>query len=114
MASTSWETNFARCLLAEVLFYDAEYGVSGNLSLIDTRKAQERFVASYLVEESQYIIERATQWTEDKELGFALATEAETHGMYSIAEDAAAELLNLARRHSLAPSLALLFEEDPN
>ena len=112
MAPSSWELSFAERLLAQALFYDVEYGVSGNLSLVDTRKERERYISSYLSEEGQYIIERGTQWSEDKDVGFALAVEAETHKMYDTAKAAAAELLKLARRHRLVPSIALLFEED--
>ena len=36
---------FARQLLIEALFYDAEYGALGNVSLIDQEAVRERFLA---------------------------------------------------------------------
>jgi hypothetical protein len=34
------------------------------------------------------------------------------HGTYDTPDEAAAALLDLARKHNLAPSITLLFEED--
>ena len=105
---------FLRRLLAETLLYDEEYGASGNVSLIDERTAQECYVASYLSEEAQYIIEKATDWdsdTADDGVGYALATDAETYRACQTANEAAATLLALAKAHRLMPSFALLFEE---
>ena len=110
----AWADDFAQRILAATLFYDEEYGALGHLSLVDERKARERFIASFLPEEDTYIIERATRWDEAESLdgvGYALATVAATHGTYDTAEAAAAMLLKLARRHGLVPSFALLFEE---
>ncbi len=114
MKSISWANDLARRVLAETLFYDEEYGVTGSLSLIDETTAKERFIASFLPEESTYIIEQAIQWDAEDEgdgLGYAIATEATTHGTYDTADAAAAMLLSLAHSQELVPSLVLLFEE---
>ncbi len=114
MSNNSWANDFARRVLAETLFYDEEYGAAGSMSLIDESTAKECFIASFLPEESTYIIEQAIQWDakdEDDGLGYAIATDATTHGTFDSADAAAAMLLSLAHRHGLVPSLALLFEE---
>ena len=111
---------FARHLITEMLFYDAEYGALGNVSLIDADQtsAQERYVGSFLPEEGQFIVEEATAWEEDytpeedEEIGYALATDTRTYGLYDTPEDAADALLELAAEFDLLPSLTLLFEDD--
>ena len=100
--------------LAESLFWDKEYGIASNLALIDESETRERYVASYLPEESAYIIDKCTAWEslgEDDDFTYLIATEAETHGTFETAEEAAAELLELARKHNLVPSLGLLFDQ---
>ena len=117
MASFNLE-DFTRRLLTETLFYDEEYGALGNLSLIDTEAAQERYVASYLPEDGSFVIEEATEWETDVDsdeedaIGYALAIDSEEHGAYDTAEEAADVLLALARNEGLLPSITLLFEED--
>jgi len=119
MDHTSLPT-FARHLITEMLFYDAEYGALGNVSLIDADQtsAQERYVGSFLPEEGQFIVEEATAWEEDytpeedEEIGYALATNTRTYGLYDTPEDAADALLELAAEFDLLPSLTLLFEDD--
>lgn len=109
--------DFARRLIAETLFYDEEYEALGNLSLVDEREEQERFVASYSPEEGLFVIEEATNWEEYEsgdadDIGYALAVDSREHGSFETAEDAADELLQLAKKFRLVPSITLLFEED--
>lgn len=109
--------DFTRQLIAETLFYDEEYEALGNLSLVDERIEQERFVASYSPEDGLFVIEEATNWEDYEsgdadEIGYALAVDSKEHGSYDTADDAAEELLNLARKFQLTPSITLLFEED--
>lgn len=109
--------HFTRRLLTEALFYDEEYGALGNLSLIDPKARREQYVASYLPDDGQFIIEKATDWEgydreEDDEIGYALAVDSEEHGSYETADEAAEVLLALARDEGLLPSITLLFEED--
>ena len=109
--------DFARRLIAETLFYDEEYEALGNISLVDNRIEQERFVASYSPEDGVFVIEEATNWEEYEsgdadEIGYALAVDSREHGSYETADEAADELLSLARSFKLVPSITLLFEED--
>ena len=109
--------DFTRRLIAETLFYDEEYEALGNLSLVDERIEQERFVASYSPEDCVFVIEEATNWEdyeagEGDEIGYALAVDSKEHGSYETVDEAAEELLNLAQKFQLSPSITLLFEED--
>ena len=113
--NTSWENNFIKRLLADALFHETELGTWSNLSLIDESTAKERFTASFLPEESAYIIERVTKWVpffdrDFDDIAYAMASESVIYGTFDTAEEAATMLLNLARSHKLMPSLALLFE----
>ncbi len=117
--STFDPSNFSRHLLTEMLFFDAEYGALGNVSLVDTSDTpRERYVAAFLPEEGAFVIEEATEWekdynpAEDDEIGYALAVDAEEYGLYDTPEAAAEELLSLAGQFNLLPSLTLLFEEE--
>jgi hypothetical protein len=108
---------FARNLLVEALFYDEEYAALGNVSLIDRENKRERFLASYDPDQDQFIIEEAVEWEEidvdeDGEVDYALAVDGKEHGCFDTPEDAADELLNLARQTNLVPSFMLLFEEE--
>ncbi len=108
---------FARRLLIEALFYDAEYGALGNVSLIDQESVRERYLASYDPERDTFLIEEAVEWEdldadEDGEIDYALAVDGKEFGCFDTPEDAADALLNLAREHDLAPSFMILFEEE--
>ena len=116
--------HFTRRLLTETLFYDEEYGALGNLSLIDPQAQRERYVSSYLPDDGTFVIEQATEWETDAnvdanvdadesdEIGYALVVDTEEHGAFETADEAAEELLRLARDQDLLPSITLLFEED--
>ncbi len=109
--------NFTRRLIAETLFYDEEYGALGNLSLIDEAQSRERFVASYIPDTGDFLIEEATEWEEleegeEDEIGYALAVDSNEYGTYDTPEETADALLALAKQHNLVPSITLLFEED--
>jgi hypothetical protein len=109
--------DFTKRLIAETLFYDAEYEALGNLSLIDAGVSKERFIASFAPEDGVFVIEEATEWeeyvpNEMDDIGYALAVDSREVGNYETADDAAVALLTLAREHGLVPSITLLFEED--
>ena len=109
--------SFARQLLIEALFYDEEYGALGNVSLIDPASVRERYLASYDPERDTFLIEEAVEWEdldadEDGEVDYALAVDGKEHGTYETPEDAADQLLALAREKELAPSFMILFDED--
>ena len=116
MSEFSLDT-FALRLIADTLFFDAEYGALGNLSLVDPEKACECFVASYVPEDESFVIEEATSWEDfspetDDEIGYALAVESKEYGLYDTPEEAAQELFALAKKRHLMPSVTLLFEEE--
>ena len=110
--------NFTHFLLAEMLFYDEEYGAIGSLSLIDPETAREQYIASFMPDEGYLLIEEATAWEDDYELeddedvAYALAVDSVDHGRYEVPEEAAVALLSLAKEHDLLPSFTLLFESD--
>jgi hypothetical protein len=109
--------SFIRRLIAETLFYDEEYGALGNLSLIDPNQRRERYVASFVPDLGQFLVEEATEWEEEDvdpedDIGYSLAVDSKEYGMYDEPEAAAEVLLKLATEHNLEPSITLLFEED--
>src|SRR5690606_41924794 len=104
---------FARRLLIEALFYDAEYGALGNVSLIDQESGRERYLASYDPERDTSLIEEAVEWEdldadEDGEIEYALAVDGKWFGCFDTPEDADDALLNLAREPAIAPSFITL------
>lgn len=108
---------FTRLLLAEMLFYDEEYGALGSLSLIDPVTQREQYLASFMPDDGTLLIEEATDWevdyaVEDDDVAYALAVGSTEHGRYALPEEAADALLDLARTHNLLPSFMLLFESD--
>ena len=108
---------FTRRLIAETLFYDDEYGALGNLSLIDAAERRERFLASYVPDEGNFIVEEATEWEdyepeEGDEIGYALAVDSKEYGCYDDPDSTADAILKLAKERGLLPSVTLLFEED--
>jgi hypothetical protein len=104
-------------LIAEALFYDEDYGALGNVSLIDTVEARERFVASFSPPDGKFVVEEATSWEdfspdEEDEIGYLLALDSNVFSSHDSPDEAASALLQLARKHNLEPSITLLFEED--
>ena len=109
--------HFTRRLIAETLFYDEEYGAIGNLSLIDMQGHREKYLASYVPDDENYVIEEATDWeeyepVEGDEIGYALAVDSKEYGIFETAEEVSDALLLLARQQGLMPSVTLLFEDD--
>jgi hypothetical protein len=109
--------SFMRRLIGETLFYDEEYGALGNLSLIDADTRREKYVASFVPDLGQFLVEEATEWEEDTpdaddDIGYALAVDSKEVGLYDLPEEAAEVLLKLATEQNLMPSITLLFEED--
>lgn len=110
--------NFTHLLLAEMLFYDEEYGVLGSVSLVDPEARRERYIASFMPEDGHLLIEEATAWEtdyatdDDDDVAYALAVDSTEHGRYDLPEQAAVELLALAAAHDLMPSFVTLFESD--
>ena len=108
---------FSVQLLSEVLFYDEEYGATGNLSLIDDDLSKELYVAFYSPQDHQYVIEKATEWEqmdpdEEAEIGYEFASDSETHLSSGNVIDIAKALLKLAEDEGLYPSVSLSFEDD--
>ena len=108
-------TAFTRTLIVESLFYDEEFGASGNLSLIDTDAGKERFLVFLSPEERQYVIEEATMWDSPEEsegIGYLMATDSVDLAMYPTADAIVDAVLALCEAHNLTPSLTLLFDEE--
>ena len=108
---------FTLRLLSESLFYDAEYGISGNLSLIDSGTLKELYVGSYVVEEEKFVIEKAVDWETgepDQEIGYNMGIEFEEFGVFTSPAEAAGALMELATTKALLPSLTVLFDEEEN
>jgi hypothetical protein len=108
---------FAKKLLAESLFYDEEYGALVNISLINEEEQKEQYIASFDPEGETYVIEEAVEWEDidadrDGEIDYALAVDGKEHACFETPDEAADELLALARQHGLTPSLMLLFEDE--
>lgn len=116
--SNSDPTNFATRLLAECLFYDIEYGLVGNVSLVDPEAGREAYLASFMPDDGSFMIEEATEWEdepvleEDEDVAYALATDSVVYGRFEVPEEAARQLLDLATEHDLLPSLTVLFEDE--
>ncbi len=107
--------DFTLRLIAETLLYDEDFEALGNLSLIDPDKTRECYIASYAPEDGVFVIEEATEWAQEEgedEIGYHLAVDSVEYGVYNTAEEAAAVMLTLAREHTLAPSITLLFPDD--
>ena len=65
---------FTHRLLGETLFYDEEFGALGTLSLVDGETLQERYLAHYVPEDGNFLVEEATDWedyepTEEDDVG---------------------------------------------
>ena len=108
---------FAKSLLTESLFYDEEFGAIGTVSLIDEISSREMFISAYVPDEGAFVIEASSDWesvdeVEIDEIGYALATDSDEHGVYDFPEQAAEELLKLASTYDLHPSLTLIFETE--
>ena len=108
---------FSAQLLSEVLFYDEEYGATGNLSLIDTELSKELYVAFYSPQDHQYVIEKATEWEQmdpddEAEIGYEFASDSKTHLSSESVTEIAEALLKLAKDENLYPSMSLSFEDD--
>jgi hypothetical protein len=113
------QENFSLRLLAETLLYDQEYGVIGSLSLIDPDTEKERYIASFMPDDGTYLIEEATAWEsdpppmeDDADVAYALAVDSTIHEQYTVPEEAAVALLQLAEEHDLLPSFTMLFESE--
>jgi len=111
--------NFTHRLIAEMLFYDQEYGIVGSLSLVDREAAREAFIVSFMPDDGTYLIEEATAWEterpdaeDDEAVAYALATDSTDHSTYDLPEAAATATLALAEAHDLLPSFAFLFEDE--
>lgn len=110
-------TLFSERLVSEVLFYDEEYGATGNLSLIDTEHEKERYIAFYSAVDQSYFIEKAKEWEQvdpDDEayVGYEFATDTDTLLASRDVEEVAKALMKLAREEGLYPSISLSFEDD--
>ena len=108
---------FTSRLIAEALFYDEEYGAVGNVSLISEKEKKELYIAYYLPEESHFVIDKVTRWEdydskEEGAIGYALAIDSDEHMASESQDDIAGEVLSLAEKFNLMPSVSLLFEDE--
>ena len=108
---------FARRLIAESLFFDAEYSALGTLSLIDLELCREVVIASYSPDEEVFVVEEASEWEdykpgEDDDIGYALAIDSTELGTYDTAEKASKIILQQAKERNLVPSMTMLFEDE--
>lgn len=108
---------FARRLIAESLFFDAEYSALGTLSLIDLSLSREVVIASYSPEEEVFIVEEASEWEDykpgdDDDIGYALAIDSTELGTYDTAEEASTIIFKHAKDRNLVPSVTMLFEDE--
>ena len=107
--------NFTLHLLSESLFYDAEYGISGTLSLVSSDDLKELYVGAFVVEEEQFVIEKAIDWESeeiDNEVGYRMGIEFEEHSVFAKPDEAAHALYQLAEAEGLLPSMTVLFDEE--
>ena len=110
--------SFARVLLAETLFYDAEYGLYGSISLIDTELEREAYLAAYDSTAEAFQIEKATAWEktnggEDNDFGYAIAIDGKILAEYKSSVETADALLDLVDQEgNLAPGFVPEVEED--
>ena len=108
---------FARQLIAESLFYDAEYDAMGTLSLVDPETSRECIIAAYSPDDEMFVVELATEWEEyevggEDDIGYALAVDSDELGSYATAEAVADVLIVKARELNLLPSMTMLFSEE--
>ncbi len=108
---------FSIKMIAESLFYDEEFGAIGNVSLINEDESKEQFIAYYLPEEKNFVIDKVTAWeeydpAEPESIGYALAIDSDEHMASKSQDQIAHEMLSLAEKHNLVPSVALFFEDD--
>lgn len=108
---------FAHKLIGESLFYDDEYGAICSLSLISEKEKKEFFIAYFLPEESNFVIDKVTAWedydpNEEGAIGYALAIDTDEHMASKSQDDIAGEVLALAEKFNLTPSASLFFEDE--
>ena len=108
---------FALRLIAESLFFDAEYDALGTLSLIDLNSARELVIASFSPEDEMFVVEEATEWEQyepgqEDDIGYALAVDSLEIGSFDTAEEASTLILERARESNLVPSVTMLFGEE--
>ncbi len=109
--------SFSSRLIAESLFYDEEYGAIGNISLVNTTEKIELYIAYYLPEEANFVIDKVTKWEaydpeEEEAIGYALAIDSEEHMSSKSQDDIATEVMQLAEKFNLMPSVSLFFEDE--
>ena len=108
---------FSSKLVAESLFYDEEYGAIGNVSLVSASEKKELYIAYYLPEETNFVIDKVTEWedydpNEEGAIGYALATDSDEHMASKSQDEIASEVVVLAAKYNLMPSVSLFFEDD--
>ncbi len=111
------EDNFALRLIAESLFFDAEYDALGTLSLVDLNSCREMVIASFSPEDEMFVVEEATEWEsyepgQEDDIGYALAVDSRELGSFDTAEEASRLILDQARKSNLVPSVTMLFGEE--
>lgn len=108
---------FSTRLIADTLFYDEEYGAIGNLSLVSESEHKEMYIAYFLTEAKNFVIDKVTKWEEydpdaEDAIGYALAIDTDEHMASNSQDDIAREMMALAEKFNLTPSVALFFEDE--
>lgn len=110
--------SFTKRLIGETLFYDDEYFIGGTLSLYDPIAQRELYLAAFLPDTGDFVIEKASQWEDydaaqaEEGVEYAMATDSEEHGFYETLEAVSDELFKLAQEQGLLPSITLRYDED--
>ena len=108
---------FTQKLIGESLYYDDEYGAISNVSLVSEDEKKEFFIAYFLPEETNFVIDKVTAWedydpSEEGAIGYALAIDTDEHMASKSQDDIAKEMLALAEKYNLTPSASLFFEDE--
>lgn len=112
MSSFDAET-FSQDLLAEMLFYEENFGLIGTVSLVSADDGRERYLASFDPDEGAFILEEATEWApgNDDDLAYELAVEGTVVETCAEAATLAEELFARASDENLKPHLQILYED---
>ncbi len=104
--------SFALELIEETLILDQENRLIGNVVLIDPDSAIERYQASFDLDDEAYIVERATEWADQSEANYKMATDGEIELKSTSRREVAEKILTLAQKHGLKPGFFILFGEE--
>jgi len=103
--------DFAKALIEEILILDENQKLIGNVVLVDPELGVERYQASFDLEDATYIIEKATEWEDQTNEDYRLATDGEVELFSDSRSEIADRLIELAMEHSLKPGYFVLYGE---